>query len=96
MTDWAPIAGAMDGTRFGFMPKLVEGGFVDGKRALYMEGLFTADDLRRLVNRLEHPMDKHECGMCQAWGFSPRIIDGACRECQRTEAQIVAIHGTDL
>ena len=33
------------------------------------------------------------CGGCHAWGCDPVIKDSKCTGCDRTEAQIKALHG---
>lgn len=29
------------------------------------------------------------CGGCQVWGYTPRLVDGKCIECNRTKYQIL-------
>lgn len=82
-------------------PAMPERGFT---RALppmvVMDGVFTAYELRAILDALENPSEGEPfspCGLCQVYGASPHFVrwgrERRCRDCQRTEDQIVAAHG---
>lgn len=79
-----------------FQPAIPERGVLQRPPMVTLDGSFTSYELHAILDALDKPDEGepiYPCGACQAWGYPPDIVDGACTVCLRTEATIIEYHG---